>query len=326
MQQATAMANWDNPVQNDRPILSPREAADNDQHGKNMRHLVELTPMEDPDVRVVAQSLSIGPLGRVKRAAFFNNSRGIRTPSMRVLGSYAAVYLLSGRGRYIDQRGTDRPVSAGDLILLFPDLPHRYGPPDEERWSEFYVMFEGPVFDLWRDQQLLNPQDPVHRLEPVSYWLKRLESAVATPRKTLGGDGDPLAGVCRLQLVLADVLTHITERRMGSDDRDWLERAYAALDESAASGESLDWDAFCGQFGMSYENFRKKFARLAEIPPARYRMRRVMERASELMHQSRLPLKEIAARCGFCNEFHFSRRFKQLVGLSPRDFRRQLPR
>ena len=282
--------------------------------------------MEDPDVRVVVQSLSEHPLGRVRRAAFFNNSRGIRTPSMRVLGSFAAVYVLDGRGRYQDASGSERDIAAGDLILLFPELAHRYGPPDGETWREFYVMFEGPVFDLWRQSGLLNPAEPVHHVEPIPYWLKRLESAVEPPRKGMT-ELDPLPSVCRLQQVLADVLAHVTEGRMGSDERAWLDRAYAALDESCATGEAVDWDEFSERrFEMSYENFRKRFARLAGIPPARYRMRRVMERASELMHQSHMTLKEVAARCGFCNEFHFSRRFKQMVGMSPREFRRQLPR
>lgn len=280
--------------------------------------------MVDPDVRVIVETLADGPLGRIKRAAFFKNSPGIRTRSMRVLGSYAAVYCLSGGGRYQDVNGVDQPIVPGDLIVLYPELAHRYGPSEHETWSEFYVMFEGPIFDLWRERNLLDPTEPVHHLQPIPYWLKRFESAVENPRKT--SEGDPLAGVCRLQQVLADIFAHVTEEKIGSEDREWLERIYAALDVTTVSGESVDWDEIAEQFDMSYENFRKKFARLAGVPPAKYRMRRVMERASELMHQSRLTLKEIAARCGFCNEFHFSRRFKQLVGLSPREFRRQLPR
>jgi AraC-like DNA-binding protein len=51
-----------------------------------------------------------------------------------------------------------------------------------------------------------------------------------------------------------------------------------------------------------------------------------MERASELMHRSYMTLREVADECGFCNEFHFSRRFKQIVGLSPKEYRKQLPR
>jgi AraC-like DNA-binding protein len=75
---------------------------------------------------------------------------------------------------------------------------------------------------------------------------------------------------------------------------------------------------------MSAETFRKKFARLAGTPPWRYRMTQVIERACRLVHEGRLTNKEIAERLGFNDEFHFSRRFKQITGRSPREFRKLL--
>lgn len=43
------------------------------------------------------------------------------------------------------------------------------------------------------------------------------------------------------------------------------------------------------------------------------------------MQQTDLSDKQIAAELGFCDEFHFSRRFKQITGRSPRAFRSGLP-
>jgi AraC-like DNA-binding protein len=163
----------------------------------------------------------------------------------------------------------------------------------------------------------------VHHLEPVAYWRRRFQAIVEPP--TGGGRApNPLAAVCKLQQALADVTIAATEGRMNPEDRQWLERVCAMLEEPAPA-EALDWDAIAAELHMSYENFRKRFARLAGVPPSKYRIRRVMEQAAEYLLQSRLTLKEVADLCGFCNEFHFSRRFKQVVGLSPREFRKQLP-
>lgn len=76
---------------------------------------------------------------------------------MRVLGSYALVYVVGGGGEYSDARGTRRQVSEGDLIWVFPDIPHAYGPARGGRWDEIYLVFDGPVFDLWRQRGLLDP-------------------------------------------------------------------------------------------------------------------------------------------------------------------------
>ena len=75
---------------------------------------------------------------------------------------------------------------------------------------------------------------------------------------------------------------------------------------------------------MGYETFRKKFSRLEGVAPAKYRMRRLIDRACELMHEPELTNKQIAFKLGFANEFYFSRRFKQITGASPRTFRQRL--
>jgi AraC-like DNA-binding protein len=286
------------------------------------------------EIRPVYQNFAVSPLGLVRRAAFITHSPGLRRDRMRVLGSYGLVYVLRGQGTYQDANTPPRSVAAGDLLHLFPDLPHAYGPPDGETWDEFYLLFEGPAFDLWRAAGLLDPATPVRHLEPRGYWLKRLQEILGPPpgttRPAAATDptpADPLAPVCRLQLLLSDMLAHLRHGEINPADREWLAQAMDVLAEipSADAEETLDWDGIASRLHMSYESFRKKFVRLVGTPPARYRTRLVMERAAALLTRSNMTLKEVSHECGFCNEFHFSRRFRQVVGLSPRDFRRQLP-
>lgn len=48
-----------------------------------------------------------------------------------------------------------------------------------------------------------------------------------------------------------------------------------------------------------------------------------IERAKELLRHSRLPLKDIAAQCGFQTDRYFCTRFAAAVGLTPGEFRNQ---
>ena len=98
-------------------------------------------------------------------------------------------------------------------------------------------------------------------------------------------------------------------------------RARALLDEQAVSGGSIK--AVARHMGLGYETFRKRFAREG-ISPGKYMTTRIMARASDLLHHPELSLREIALRCGFCDEFHLSKRFKAVVGVSPHQFRRTL--
>jgi AraC-like DNA-binding protein len=82
--------------------------------------------------------------------------------------------------------------------------------------------------------------------------------------------------------------------------------------------------AIARSFGLSYETFRKEFARRAGQPPARYRLHRRIEQARILMKERNLSNKQIAETLGFCDEFHFSRRFHQVTGQNTRAFRRTM--
>jgi AraC-like DNA-binding protein len=260
----------------------------------------------------LSQSGIGSPLGRITLTGTIHGGRGVSAHPMRILGSYAIVYLLSGTGRYEDARGTRLEVSPGDLLLLFPDIAHAYGPPSGGLWDETYIVFDGPVFDLWRRQGLLTPDSPFYHLEPVDYWRPRFD-AVSAPGLS------PLERICRLQSLLADTLTHYRRDPAAARDQQWLATARALLDADVP--EPLYVDQIATHLRLSPETFRKRFARLAGIPPWRYRMTRVIERACRLVHESRLTNKEIAAQLGFNDEFHFSRRFKQFTGRSPTQFR-----
>jgi AraC-like DNA-binding protein len=258
------------------------------------------------------------PLGRVSATGFIKNSSGIGCDNMRILGKYALVFLLEGEGFYQDECGTHIGVWPGDLLFILPHVAHCYGPLPGKHWSEFHLIFEGPVFDLWHASKLLDESRPTLQLRPIEYWLRRLEDVVGLPdAPTATGS---LRQVCRLQEVLAEAVEYST---LGAEQSniDWLQQARAMLDHDFS--EPLPQVA--RKMGMSYESFRKKFTSLCGAPPGQHRRLRLMDRACELVHGGEMSSKEIALQLGFCDEFHFSRQFKKVTGCSPREFRRRLP-
>jgi AraC-like DNA-binding protein len=260
--------------------------------------------------RIVYQSDTGSPLGRVTLAGFLKNHTG-PGPNMRVLGSYALVYLLRGPGQYRDARGLKRDLVTGDLLLVFPDIGHTYGPPPGQTWDEFYIVFSGPVFDLWRKNNLFHTSAMVHHLEPVEYWLRRFDDAVEKGT-------DSLQRVCALQHTLADAFALPGD---GSETR-FLTKTKTLLEADA----EIPLPDIARQVGLSYDSFRKQFAHLAGMAPAQYRATQKILKACDMLATGDLPLKDVAAQLDFCDEFHFSKRFKQITGLTPTQYRQVLPR
>lgn len=278
--------------------------------------------MTERESSVLSRHVVRSPLGRITLAGFIRNGRGIPAHPLRVLGSYAIVYLVDGGGRFRDANGLSLAGEPGDLLLIFPELGHSYGPVGRSRWSELYLVFDGPVFDLWRTGGLLDPTRPLHRLEPIEHWAHRFESVLDAPHRP--GAGPPLLEVCRLQAVLGEALLAAGGHGSTGETAAWVERACALLESDLSRG--LDLEELAHDLGMSYDGFRKRFSRAMGVPPARYRSTRLIDRACELMQQGTLSDRQIAEGLGYCDEFYFSRRFKQVTGRSPRQFRADLPR
>jgi AraC-like DNA-binding protein len=234
---------------------------------------------------------------------------------LRTYGHYALVYLLEGSGRLKSGDLPLVPCRAGDLLFLFPEIPHGYGPGPREVWSEFYLVFNGPIFDLWRRAGLLKPQQPIRHLPHIRRWLPQLE-AVLEPGLPATTEG-MLRRVCRLQKFLGDI---VEVPDPDPPSLRWLEPAMRRLVETPETAPK----AIARSLGLSYETFRKKFTRHTGQSPARYRLHRLIERARALITERNLSNKQIAETLGFYDEFHFSRRFHQVTGRSTRDFRRSL--
>lgn len=262
------------------------------------------------------------PLGRVTWSGYHCTDHTEFDGPMRPYGNYALVYLLEGEGHYVDALGMDRDVTVGDLILTFPDIPRRYGSATGHPWSELYIIFDGPVFDLWRAQGLLDPKQRVRHLEPVGYWRRRFEDVVC---RRDASERYALERVCLLQQLLAEMDQFWREEGVGKEDREWLAQAYEVLDQEDASSP-VDYAPFLAAQNMSYEGFRKRFTQLAGIAPGQYMAKSRIRRVCQLLERTDFKLHQIAEQCGFSDEFHLSKRFKQLVGMTPSDFRRRAPR
>jgi AraC-like DNA-binding protein len=259
------------------------------------------------------------PLGRISMAGTIRHSGGTDPRTMRVLGSYALVYVVAGGGTFIDAAGYHQSIAAGDLMLVFPEIAHHYGPAPGGGWDEIYIVFDGPVFDLWRQAELLDPKTPVWSVPAVEFTLQRLRAVVGP---AAGGEPpDPLELVTRLQAFLSELI--VQRRQPAESHQTWLRRARALLEPTSAGVG--DPAAAAAALGMPYERFRKRFRQLAGAAPKQYADQRVIAKACGLLYRRPMTNRALARACGFCDEFHFARRFRQIMGIWPSEFRRTLP-
>lgn len=252
------------------------------------------------------------PIGGITLAGRVIHGRGVPGPSrLRVYGSYALMLVISGRGNYRDANIADHPLEAGDLVLVFPEHGHWYGPTPGQTWDEMYVVFNGPQFDLWREHGIMSPSRPVIRLDDPDEWRSRLEHIITLPGK--------LEQTAKLLSVLSEAFGETLPDTQA--EAEWLVRAKRRLETDL--GAEVSAQEVASEIGMGFDSFRARFVAATGTPPARYRALHRIEAAKPLLLYTHLTLAEIAVRLGYRDEFYFSKRFKHHVGHSPQRFRNQ---
>lgn len=261
------------------------------------------------------------PVGEIELAGLLRNVTGIDPTGMRILRRFTLVLMVEGRGYYRDARGAKLDLGPGDVVLVFPEIAHAYGPLPGTEWTQIYIVFDGPQFQLWRAQGLLAPERPVLRLGAVDYWRRRLHEVVKSepPHRV----GAPLRALGRLLHVVTDMIASDAEstRQVGRDS--WLEKSLRLLGDRGPAGWLAPQEV-ASAVGLNYENFRKRFVELTGESPGRYQKRRRLEWACAAIYHGESSLKQIADALGFCDVFHFSKAFKQEIGYTPSDYRRRV--
>ena len=92
----------------------------------------------------------------------------------------------------------------------------------------------------------------------------------------------------------------------------------ANLDSTVSLGD------LATQVDMSVFHFARSFRQTTGTAPHQFVMRRRIERARELLRNPDPSVADVALRCGFSQQSHFSEVFRRIVGVSPREYRATL--
>ena len=85
--------------------------------------------------------------------------------------------------------------------------------------------------------------------------------------------------------------------------------------------QRISVEALAKLANLSVWYFVRAFKQSVGVTPHNYLIRRRVERTLELLSGTELSLSEIALAAGFADQGHCARRFRQHVGMSPREYR-----
>ena len=225
---------------------------------------------------------------------------------------YSLSHCRQGGGRlWTSERDVEQDILPGDCIVVTPGLLNRYGGV-EKPYAEDTVCFVGPVAERLHRCGIIRAG--VVKLGLARRLLPIMEAA-ADPAVD-----SQLRANMNLERLLFDLYQ---ERRAAArfTRGTSIDSLVARMKEDASRWWRVeDMAAYCG---LSRDQFRRVFKVHMGMTPKLYVDRLKCAKATSLLVSTTCPVAEIGEQVGYTDAYHFSRRFKAVVGVAPRQYRRR---
>lgn len=222
---------------------------------------------------------------------------------------YSLSHLIDGQGK-LELEGQTFDVLPGEVIIMTPGTPNRYGGAGGKAYIEDSVRFYGPLADTLRDCGIIRAGKFAANAER---FLQRLNFIMQEPSP----DAQIRANI-ELQKILFDLYWQNKQARPDDNPLQIILRQIKERPDYWWTVEEL-----AERCGRSTDQLRRHFLRQTGMLPKQYIEEFKLRSAAEMLLSGNDRVVDIARRLGYVDAYHFSRRFKLLFGISPENYRRK---
>lgn len=229
-----------------------------------------------------------------------------------------AVVIVCAKGKGWCETAAGRfEVAPGQVVVLPPGHPHAYGADADDPWTLWWIHVAGRELPGFLTAAGMTIDAPVRRpanvypivtlMTEVVQWMER----DSTTPSLLAAAG---AAWHALTLLAAD-------RTTSDATTDVIDQAAAYL--RAHINEHVSVAELSAMARLSSSHFSALFKKHIGYPVLQYQTQLRMARAREMLDTTGQPVSIIAEAVGYPDAFYFTRQFRQVHGITPRDYRAQ---
>ncbi len=152
---------------------------------------------------------------------------------------------------------------------------------------------------------------------PILNVIKEMENGSSTNQNILKSCATMalISSLCSVCAQSGDIKNVKLARELEVD----IVRCLESIHENC--GEKINFKDMAKQYNMSYSTFLRNFKRVCSKTPEQYLLYCRINKAKQLLKNTRQNISEIAQNCGFFDSSHFVRKFKSETGCKPSRYR-----
>lgn len=229
---------------------------------------------------------------------------------------HLVIYCVAGSGM-AEQDGRLIPVRAGDVLLFRRDIAHRYRANPRDPWSIYWAHLGGSMADAYFEAVLEDTDTFVLGVGKHSRIIEEWELLLTTATRFRTPHLVHAANRLKSLLSLVALLRHQYQERHAPLDvvqvDAWLQ---VRLDQRIELAQLVEATSTLSRF-----QFIREYKRLTGQTPMQAFLHLKISRACYLLDVTDLNIAQVAVKLGYEDPYYFSRQFKKVMGIAPRDYR-----
>ena len=233
---------------------------------------------------------------------------------------YLIHYILSGKGKF-SIGGEEYPLEAGYGFLITPDELAFYQADEKEPWTYVWVGFSGTQAAEYVGNIGLSVRQPIFKSD-ASEELYRIVKDMME-HNTYGLSHD-LRRNGQLGIFLSIIAEGSRVEKRSEDDKAniYVRKAVSFIQNNYCNPIKVTdvADYVCINRSYLYTLFRHSLG----MSPQQFLMTFRITKAAELLQHTALSVESIAISCGYQDPLVFTKAFRQMKGISPSAYRKEM--
>jgi AraC-like DNA-binding protein len=230
---------------------------------------------------------------------------------------YILLYSLGGSG-YIENDQEKMELLPNQFIIIPPHEFHRYQADLADPWTLYWVHFSSSklktILEDFKVNRFYRPTDIHYDARIIQIWMEMFNSLAE-------GYNEENIGYASLCLYRFVSFFFFPDKKVKVEEENTpLDKSIAFMKENI--GKRLTTEDIAQKFRYSPSHYTAIFKKKTGMSPIDYFIKLKIHYACQLLTQSDMKIKEISDKTGYDDPYYFSRLFKQVMGKSPKEYRR----
>ncbi len=227
---------------------------------------------------------------------------------------YILIFCIKGKGWYeID--GNTYNVLQNQFFMLPTNVPHIYGADIDDPWSIYWVHYTGRKADFFFNELYKRNVEPKSVIGNTTRIL--IFEDILQHLELSNNFDNIIYSSCCLYSYLATFQS--SELKISSNDNDIIQQCIQLMKQNL--DKNLRLEDFSKKLNISASHLSALFKKRMKYSPIHLYTTYKIQKACQLLLDDPKSIKSIAFELGYEDQYHFSRVFKNEMGVSPKQFR-----